>query len=124
MLDENACSDELPILQWSHRVALRRLLVRLSKAAGVLPMSIFLSGVECTDRNCIAGGGFADIYLATYKGRKVALKRLRVYHLGKRETDMYHVVSTISLSLVPLIGFMGYTDLLSGGSRLEAVMPS
>lgn len=81
-------------LQSDNRNEIRRLLVGLSKAAGVLPTSIFLGDVECrgTDRETIAGGGFADIFRATYRGQKVALKRLRVFSSAK-EVGSYNAVS-------------------------------
>lgn len=64
MLDENVSDDGIPTLQQDHRIELRHLLVRLSKAAGVLPSSMFLQNVQCIDRESVAGGAFADIFVA------------------------------------------------------------
>lgn len=61
---------------------LRRLLVKLSKASGQLPPSLLLRGVVCSDRDSVAGGGFADIFRATYNDQPVALKRLRAFQKG------------------------------------------
>ncbi|THH32824.1 hypothetical protein EUX98_g1317 [Antrodiella citrinella] len=59
--------------------ALRRLLIKLSKASGVLPSHLFLDEIRCFNRDPVAGGGFADICRGTYYAQPVALKRLRVF---------------------------------------------
>ncbi len=105
----------MPILRYDHRVELRHLLVRLSKAAGVLPTSIFLKDVECWDRDSVAGGGFADIFRARHIGQEVALKRLRVFLSSKEETASYNAVRSI-LSLSSVISYGGYR--LSAGRPL------
>lgn len=89
MLDKNTYDDDKIMLRWEHRV-LRRLLVKLSKTAGVLPTSMFLKGVECRDRDTVAGGGFADIFHASYQAQEVALKRLRVSFSSEDGTDGAH----------------------------------
>ncbi len=61
------------------RTTLRRLSLKVSAASGLLPMSLVLDGVESSHQEYLGGGGFADIYSGTYKGEKVALKRLRVF---------------------------------------------
>lgn len=104
MLDEHLCTDEaLLSLRSDNRIELRHLLVRLSKAAGVLPPSIFLGDVECqgTDRDTIAGGGFADIFRAKYRGQKVALKRLRVFS-SQEAVGSYNAVS-LNFTLLVLL---------------------
>ncbi|KAJ7468570.1 kinase-like domain-containing protein [Mycena latifolia] len=60
-----------------HRMEARRMIRRLSEAAGKLPSAIFITGVTGRDRYAIFGGGFADVYRASYQGKAVALKRLR-----------------------------------------------
>lgn len=95
MLDENVSDDGIPTLQQDHRIELRHLLVRLSKAAGVLPSSMFLQNVQCIDRESVAGGAFADIFVAVYQGQQVALKRHRTFLAGRAEADTYNAVSMV-----------------------------
>lgn len=63
------------------RHGIRRLLIRLSKEARILPASLFLTGVVCRVRESFNGGAFADIYRASLGDRPVALKRLRVFRV-------------------------------------------
>ncbi len=73
------------------RHGIRRLLVRLSTEASVVPSSLFLTGIECEDKEPIGMGGYADIFRATYKKKHVILKRLRVY-LTTRNAAEYTTV--------------------------------
>lgn len=54
------------------------LMVKLAQESGQLPDAIRVE-VESAESDCIADGGFGEVYLGKYKGRKVAIKRLRVY---------------------------------------------
>ncbi|KAJ7724835.1 hypothetical protein B0H16DRAFT_286843 [Mycena metata] len=58
----------------------RRLLVRLSEAADILPFSLAILGVNNKSANPLFGGAFGDVYDAQYQGNRVALKRLRLFH--------------------------------------------
>ena len=44
-----------------------------------LPSTLFLKGVRCVEKESMAGGAFADIFIGEYEGQKVALKRLKLY---------------------------------------------
>jgi hypothetical protein len=69
------------------------MLVKLSTNSGVLPKDLFIQGVNVrNDRDPDATGGFADVFLGTYKGQKVAIKRLR---LPKEERAAVNPVCTI-----------------------------
>ncbi|GLB39435.1 putative protein tyrosine kinase [Lyophyllum shimeji] len=58
----------------------RRLISKVVAGSDKLPTSLFLpAGVVLSDSVPFSGGGFADIYRATYEGQNVALKRLRVF---------------------------------------------
>ncbi|KAH8080695.1 kinase-like domain-containing protein [Cristinia sonorae] len=65
----------------ARRHTVRRLLIRLSREAKILPASLFLSGVICRVRESVNGGAFADIYRGSFGGKPVALKRLRVFRI-------------------------------------------
>ncbi|KAF7308495.1 hypothetical protein HMN09_00698500 [Mycena chlorophos] len=66
----------------------RRLLVKLSEASDTLPASLFIRGILQVDKEATFGGAFGDIYRASYKGRHVALKRMRV-HVFQRNSDWH-----------------------------------
>jgi hypothetical protein len=78
-----------------------RLLEKLSTTSGVLPIDLFIHGVDIgKDRDAIAHGGFADIFQgvygqAVYGKMKVAVKRLRVMQEDKEVInpvrEVFHV---------------------------------
>ncbi|TFK43199.1 hypothetical protein BDQ12DRAFT_168524 [Crucibulum laeve] len=72
-LDRNKLQDaEL------QRIALR-LMMKMCEMYNLLPSSLFIEGVELRERDPIDGGGFADIYRGSYRGKDVALKRIRIF---------------------------------------------
>ncbi|KAI0078097.1 kinase-like protein [Panus rudis PR-1116 ss-1] len=82
-LMQKMLDDPVPYGMEIYRRPLRRLLIRLSREARILPASLFLGGVVCQDRmNPFGGGGFADIFPADLGGARVALKRLRVFQIS------------------------------------------
>ncbi|KAJ7839900.1 kinase-like domain-containing protein, partial [Mycena leptocephala] len=58
----------------------RRLILKLSEACDRLPSSLFITGVTGRNEHAIFGGGFGDIYQASYAGKTVALKHIRTFH--------------------------------------------
>lgn len=58
---------------------LRRLLIALARKTQRVPRSFLISGVHLPARDAVGGGGFADIFRASYRGQFVALKRLRTF---------------------------------------------
>ncbi|THH26977.1 hypothetical protein EUX98_g7210 [Antrodiella citrinella] len=44
-----------------------------------IPSTLFVKGVKCLEKESMAGGAFADIFVGEYEGKKVALKRLKLY---------------------------------------------
>lgn len=65
-----------------------RLVVKLSERCGIIPPSLSISGVTDCSKEPFAGGGFADIFRASYQGKTVALKRLREFQIHpQRERD-------------------------------------
>ncbi|KAJ7113128.1 kinase-like domain-containing protein [Mycena epipterygia] len=57
----------------------RRLIVRLSEASDQLPSSLFITGVTEHDEHPTFHGGFGDVFRASYNGKPVALKRIRMF---------------------------------------------
>ncbi|KAJ6486733.1 hypothetical protein C8R45DRAFT_995676 [Mycena sanguinolenta] len=57
----------------------RKLLHKVSEAQEQLPSSLFIAGVNDHDEHPTFGGGFGDVYRASYQGRMVALKRIRMF---------------------------------------------
>ncbi|KAH8083311.1 kinase-like domain-containing protein [Cristinia sonorae] len=47
-----------------------------------MPTALFLSGVQCHDREAPVGGGFADVYCGQFGNMKVALKCLRAFKMS------------------------------------------
>lgn len=65
-----------------YRNSLRKLTLKLALTHGILPVTLVLKGVRCQDTDMFGSGGFADVFIGTYRGQKVALKRLRVTMLA------------------------------------------
>ncbi|KAJ6476176.1 kinase-like domain-containing protein [Mycena sanguinolenta] len=65
-----------------HGEAARRIIRKVSEACDRLPSSLFITGVSERDENATFGGGYGDIYCASYGGKRVALKRLRHFLRG------------------------------------------
>ncbi|KAJ7609207.1 hypothetical protein DFH06DRAFT_1017290 [Mycena polygramma] len=57
----------------------RRLMQKISAAHEQLPSSLFINGVNDPDEHPTFGGGFGDVYRASYRKRMVALKRIRTF---------------------------------------------
>jgi hypothetical protein len=55
----------------------RRLLISLSQEAGLLPSTLFVTGVTLLQDQPPTHGGFAEVYRGMYDGHLVAIKRLR-----------------------------------------------
>ncbi|KAJ7273254.1 kinase-like domain-containing protein [Mycena rebaudengoi] len=60
----------------------RRMIMKLSEACDRLPSSLFITGVSGRDHDATFGGGFGDIYRASYNGKTVALKHMRTFYRG------------------------------------------
>lgn len=69
----------------------RRLLVKISVVSGIIPRSLTVQGVTLLEKEAVFGGGFADIYKASYKNNEVALKRMRVFQRGKARREIHKV---------------------------------
>jgi hypothetical protein len=52
---------------------------KLSEIHEQLPTSLFIRGVNDPDEHPTFGGGFGDVYRASYQGKIVALKRIRTF---------------------------------------------
>ncbi|KAJ7226331.1 hypothetical protein C8J57DRAFT_1093354, partial [Mycena rebaudengoi] len=69
----------------------RSIIIKLSEACDKLPSSLFISGVDERDEHPTFGGGFGDIYRASYAGKNVALKRIRTFQRGAELRRMHLV---------------------------------
>ncbi|KAJ6538341.1 kinase-like domain-containing protein [Mycena vulgaris] len=63
----------------SSRSKARRLMRKMSEAHDQLPSSLFIRGVNDHDEHPTFGGGFGDVYRASYQDKMVALKRIRTF---------------------------------------------
>ncbi|KAF7336076.1 Kinase-like protein [Mycena sanguinolenta] len=57
----------------------RHLMQKVSEAGEQLPSSLFIEGVSDHDEHPTFGGGFGDVFQASYQGKMVALKRIRTF---------------------------------------------
>src|SRR5882762_3206991 len=73
------------------RHSARRLLVKLSENCGILPSSLSIVGIRNCGKDPVAGGGFADIFQASYQGKDVALKRLRYFQAHQQREKIHRV---------------------------------
>ncbi|KAJ7782500.1 kinase-like domain-containing protein, partial [Mycena maculata] len=71
-----------------HSRKARRIIRKLSELSDKLPSSLFIAGVTGREEYPRFGGGFADVFRATYKDKPVALKHTR--HLS-RAADSRHI---------------------------------
>ncbi len=60
---------------------LRRLVLKLSMAADIFPMSLFVHGITCLNKDKYSDAGFADVYCGTLGEKAVALKHLRPFKM-------------------------------------------
>ncbi|KAF7333645.1 Kinase-like protein [Mycena sanguinolenta] len=65
-----------------HNRMTRRIIRKLSASCDRLPSSLFIVGVKGRDEHPTFGGGFGDIYRASYDDQHVALKRMRHFLHG------------------------------------------
>ncbi|KAJ7336465.1 kinase-like domain-containing protein [Mycena albidolilacea] len=61
------------------RAKARKLMQKVVEAGEQLPSSLFIIGVNDHDEHPTFGGGFGDVYQASYDGKRVALKRIRTF---------------------------------------------
>ncbi|KAJ6624247.1 kinase-like domain-containing protein [Mycena sp. CBHHK59/15] len=73
------------LIDKDHASKARRIIIKLSEACDKLPSSLFITGVSGRDEHASFGGGFGDIYRASYAGKIVALKHVRTF---QREEEM------------------------------------
>lgn len=85
MVDKKGFSFDLGGLKEKQKV--HKFLVKLSENCGILPPILSVSGIVDCSKEPVNGGGFADIFRASFHGEEVALKRLRdfqVHHERER----------------------------------------
>ncbi|KAF8174634.1 hypothetical protein K438DRAFT_1980100 [Mycena galopus ATCC 62051] len=67
------------LMKQEHTRMAFRLIRKLSESCDRLPSSLFIVGVNNRDEYPVCGGGFGDIYHASYGDQRVALKRMRYF---------------------------------------------
>ncbi|KAJ7226275.1 kinase-like domain-containing protein, partial [Mycena rebaudengoi] len=92
LLDVDSAQDFLDVVQnmldkgylieQEHTSKARKILLQLSETCDKLPSSLFITGVNERDQDPTFGGGFGDIYRASYAGKTVALKHMRTFQRG------------------------------------------
>ncbi|KAF4564566.1 hypothetical protein EYR40_010732 [Pleurotus pulmonarius] len=72
--------------------AVHKLNYQLSVACGILPGPLMVNGVVLLEKTAVSGGGYADIFLASYQGSQVALKRLRIFLKGNDRHNAHKMI--------------------------------
>ncbi|KAF8150309.1 kinase-like domain-containing protein [Mycena galopus ATCC 62051] len=70
------------LMEQEHTRMAFRIICKLSESCDMLPSSLFIVGVHDRDEHPSFGGGFGDIYRASYGDQRVALKRMRYFVHG------------------------------------------
>lgn len=83
---------------------MRRVVIRLAQASGVVPSAIFVEGVTV---GChVAYRSFGDVYEGILDGRAVAVKRPRIFQ-GKPRAEVMKVLleslGVLDQGLIPLL---------------------
>jgi hypothetical protein len=78
--------------------------VKLSEVSNILPSGLSVKGVTLLEKHPKFGGGFADIFRASYRGNEVALKRMRVFQRGE-ELQSINKVACLTTHLIVLLMF-------------------
>ncbi|TCD69553.1 hypothetical protein EIP91_007177 [Steccherinum ochraceum] len=71
--------DKSDLAIYPLRNKLRRFSLKISLNYDTLPKALFLEGVMLVESDSKGIGGFSDVYLGSFEGKPVAIKRLRVY---------------------------------------------
>ncbi|TDL22634.1 kinase-like protein [Rickenella mellea] len=85
---------------------------RLCRRAGLLPSSFTLNDELSKDgEHAITAGGFADVFIGTYMGKKVALKELRVHgNENLKKSFCREAVFWRQFSHPNIVPFLGISD--------------
>ncbi|KAJ6463328.1 kinase-like domain-containing protein [Mycena sanguinolenta] len=74
--------DKGLLLAEDHSRMARRMIRKLSERCDMLPSSLFITGVSGREEHPTFGGGYGDIFRASYNSKPVALKRMRYFLRG------------------------------------------
>jgi hypothetical protein len=115
------------VLNWgladaSSRAKARQFMRKVAEAGEQLPSSLFITGVNDHDEHPTFGGGFGDVYQASYDGKRVALKRIRTF-TADSTTRRNRLVNSL-LFRITLTVHGSITAILQGGTGLAESPPS
>lgn len=66
----------------------RRTMMKLAVNSQVMPSTLFLRGIQCSETEPRFGGGYADVFHGSAaSGQAVALKRLRIFQGSSEEKN-------------------------------------
>lgn len=92
-------------------------MIKISQACDEVPSPLFVRGVTLLQREAAFGGGFADVYKASYRGQIVALKRLRVF----QNQPNYGITRKVNETIISIVYFSDCVSACQGLCR-EALM--
>ncbi|KAJ7778486.1 hypothetical protein B0H16DRAFT_888357 [Mycena metata] len=98
-----------------HSRMARRIIRKLSESCDKFPSSLFITGVTGREEDPTFGGGYGDIYRASYNNVPVALKRLRYFIRGSE----LRRIRTVCYSTSGRQWLISSQEILSRSSSLE-----
>jgi hypothetical protein len=99
----------------------RRIIRKLSEACDKLPSSLFITGVTGKEEHPTFGGGYGDIFRATYGNRIVAMKYMRAVHF-MRGADLRRT-RLVGFRSIEHIPYSLNVEILPRSSGLERLAP-
>jgi hypothetical protein len=99
----------------------RRIIRKLSEACDKLPSSLFITGVTGKEEHPTFGGGYGDIFRATYDNRIVAMKYMRAVHF-MRGADLRRI-RLVSFQSMERMHYSVNVEILPRSSGLERLAP-
>ncbi|KAJ7349717.1 kinase-like domain-containing protein [Mycena albidolilacea] len=83
-----AALDRGLLMTQEHSRKAHRIIRKLSEACDKLPSSLFITGVNGRGEHPTFGGGFGNVYRASYDNKPVALKVMRHFSQGSELRDI------------------------------------
>ena len=85
-----------------HRL-LERFIEKIVRTRRIWPRYLFLSPVCLIDAQPFGGGGYADVYKGDYRGRRMALKVLRIFGRPEDRDRIHEACAAICILVDRLI---------------------
>ena len=99
--------------------------MKLSEVSNILPSGLSVKGVTLLEKHPKFGGGFVDIFRASYRGNEVALKRMRVFQRGDELQSINRVACLTATHFGTIIDVLhNFLEVLSRGIAVATTSTS